>query len=232
MNIFPAIDIHKGKCVRLRQGNFNDEVVYGNDPVAMANNWESKGAKYLHIVDLDGALNGKRMNEEIIRNIVRSISIPIQLGGGIRTLEDIYQCLDMGISRVVIGTSAVLIEGFADRAIEQYEENLAVSIDAVNGWIATHGWTSISNLNAITFAKELECKGLQTIIYTDIEKDGMLSGPNYQQLEQLKQAVGIQIIASGGISSKDHIERLKNLELYGAIIGKALYTGNILLEEI
>lgn len=232
MNIFPAIDIHKGKCVRLRQGNFNDEVVYGNDPVAMAKHWERKGAKYLHIVDLDGALNGKRMNEDIIRNIVKAVNIPIQLGGGIRTLKDICQILDMGINRAIIGTSAVLIEGFIDKAIELYADSLAVSIDAINGLIATNGWTITTNLNAMVFAKELELKGLKTIIYTDIEKDGMLLGPNYQQLEQLKKAVSINIIASGGISSKDHLEKLKSLELYGAIIGKALYTGNILLEEI
>jgi len=232
MIIFPAIDIQNGKCVRLQQGKFDKKEVYGDDPAFMAVQWENKGAEYLHIVDLDGALHGKRVNEDAIKNIVRSIHIPIQLGGGIRTFEDIEQVLKMGISRVILGTSALQTEGFIEKAVELFGEKIAVSIDAMKGYVAVRGWTDISNVKAIDFAEKLEAIGLKTLVYTDIEKDGMLSGPNFLQLEELNNITNINIIASGGISSKDHVEKLKALKLYGAIIGKALYTGNIQLDEI
>lgn len=232
MIIFPAIDIKQGKCVRLEQGKFDKCNVYDDDPASMAIQWEQKGAKFIHVVDLDGALHGERKNEITITNIVRSVSIPIQLGGGIRTLKDIEQALNMGIQRAVIGTSAVLDEGFVQKAVEHFGNKIAVSIDAVKGFVAIKGWTAVSDVKAGDLAKRLEAAGLKTIIYTDIEKDGMLSGPNFYHLEELQNQVQLDIIASGGISNKEHLDKLTSLGLYGAIIGKALYTGNILLEEI
>lgn len=232
MIIFPAIDIRNGKCVRLQQGRFDKEDIYGDNPVEVAQRWEKMGAKYLHLVDLDGALEGKSINEDVIKKIISSVNIPVQLGGGIRSMADIQRVLDFGVSRAILGTSALKEDGFMEEALGQYKEKIAVSIDAKNGLVATNGWTKISGLRAMDFAKKLESLGLTTIIYTDISKDGMLEGPNFGELKELQQNISIDIIASGGISSKENVIKLKELQLYGAIIGKALYTGNIKLEEL
>jgi phosphoribosylformimino-5-aminoimidazole carboxamide ribotide isomerase len=232
MIIFPAIDIRGGKCVRLEQGNADKETIYGEDPVRRAKLWESKGALFLHIVDLDGAFEGVRLNRNIIKSIVDNVSIPVQLGGGIRTIEDVDDVIELGISRVILGTSVVEVEGFIEEAIDKYGEKIAVSIDAKGGYIALNGWTKISDIKAIYFAKVLENLGLKTLIYTDISRDGMLQGPSIEELKALKESVNINIIASGGVSSAADVKLLKDLNIYGAIIGKALYTGNIKLEEI
>lgn len=232
MIIFPAIDIRGGKCVRLEQGRADKETVYGEDPIEVAKLWESKGALFLHVVDLDGAINGNRLNRNIIRSIVDSVDIPVQLGGGIRTIDDIEDVFDSGVGRVILGTSVVEKEGFLEEALEKYGDKIAVSIDAKDGFIATKGWTKISDIKANYYAKALENLGLKTLIYTDISKDGMLSGPNFMELKALKESVDMNIIASGGISSFSDISTLKSLKIYGAIIGKALYSGNITLEEI
>lgn len=232
MIIFPAIDIRNGKCVRLEQGKFDKEQVFGDDPAAMASQWEKKGAKYLHIVDLDGALNGIRTNGTAIEKIIEAISIPVQLGGGIRTLEDISQVLKMGVSRVILGTSALSKEGFVQEALKQYKDKIAVSIDALNGYVAIDGWTNISDVKAIDIIIKFEALGLKNLVYTDIEKDGMLSGPNFAQLKEVKKIFPHNIIASGGISQIEHLKELEDLSMYGAIIGKALYTGDIKLEDI
>lgn len=232
MIIFPAIDIRGGKCVRLEQGNADKETIYGEDPVERAKFWESKGTLFLHIVDLDGAFEGVRLNRNIIKSVVDNVSIPVQLGGGIRTLEDIEDVLELGISRVILGTAVVKEEGFLEEALDKYGERIAVSIDAKGGYVAINGWTKISDIKAIYFAKVLENLGLKTLIYTDISKDGMLQGPNIEELKALKESVDIDIIASGGVSSPEDLRLLKGLNIYGAIIGKALYTGNIKLEEI
>ncbi len=232
MIIFPAIDIKDGKCVRLQQGQFDKVNIYAQNPVEVALRWEQKGAKYIHVVDLDGALRGRSINKEVIRDIVRSVNIPVQLGGGIRNLEDISDVLNDGVSRAIIGTSAVKKEGFVKKALESYGDKVVVSIDAKGGHVAIEGWTQTSQIKALDFAKELELAGLKTLVYTDIAKDGMLSGPNFKELENMKNHVNVDVIASGGISSKEHIKKLKELNLYGAIIGKALYTGAIKLEDL
>jgi phosphoribosylformimino-5-aminoimidazole carboxamide ribotide isomerase len=232
MIIFPAIDIKNGKCVRLQQGQFDKVNIYAQNPVEVALRWEQKGAKYIHVVDLDGALRGRSINKEVIRDIVRSVNIPVQLGGGIRNLEDISDALNDGVSRAIIGTSAVKKEGFVKKALESYGDKVVVSIDAKGGHVAIEGWTQTSQIKALDFGKELESAGLKTLVYTDIAKDGMLSGPNFKELENMKNHVNVDVIASGGISSKEHIKKLKELNLYGAIIGKALYTGAIKLEDL
>lgn len=232
MIIFPAIDLRGGKCVRLQQGEFDKEDIYGENPVEVAQKWERKGAKFLHLVDLDGALKGTSLNGEVIKDIVKTLRIPVQLGGGIRTIEDIERVLNLGVSRVILGTSAVKINGFVEKALSLYKDKIAVSIDAKKGYVAIDGWTKVSDLKALDFAKDLEKMGLKTLIYTDIAKDGMLSGPNFEELESLKKHVSMDIIASGGVSSKEDVEKIRELNLYGAIIGKALYTGNINLEEL
>ncbi|TCT25484.1 1-(5-phosphoribosyl)-5-[(5-phosphoribosylamino)methylideneamino] imidazole-4-carboxamide isomerase [Melghiribacillus thermohalophilus] len=231
MIIFPAIDIRNGKCVRLMQGQYDQEEVYG-DPAEMAKKWASKGGEYLHLVDLDGALTGKAENLPVIQSIVQSVNIPVQVGGGIRSIEQIESYLDAGVRRVITGTSALQHENFLKQAIQRFSRKLAVSIDAKNGFVATDGWTKTSNVRAVDFARKLEDLGLKTIIYTDIAKDGMLSGPNFQELQAINEAVKMDVIASGGITTKKDIQTLKQYNLYGAIIGKALYTGNIELEEM
>ncbi|MBO8155046.1 MAG: 1-(5-phosphoribosyl)-5-[(5-phosphoribosylamino)methylideneamino]imidazole-4-carboxamide isomerase [Bacillaceae bacterium] len=231
MIIFPAIDIRNGKCVRLKQGQYDQEQVYG-DPVEMAQKWESKGAEYLHLVDLDGALNGTAENLPVIESIVEAVHIPIQVGGGIRSIERVENYIKIGVQRVIIGTQALHNESFIEQAIQDYSFQIAVSIDAKNGLVATDGWTKTSDVKALDFARKLESFGLQTIIYTDIAKDGMLSGPNIKELETINEAVNMNVIASGGISSREDVLKVKELDVYGAIIGKALYTGNIELEEI
>lgn len=232
MIIFPAIDIRGGKCVRLEQGLADRETVYGENPAEMARLWESKGALFLHVVDLDGAFQGIRQNRNVIKSIIDNVDIPVQLGGGIRKIEDIEDSLEIGISRVILGTSVVEKEGFLEEALDRFKDKIAVSIDAKDGFVATKGWTEITDIKAVYYAKVLENLGLKTLIYTDISKDGMLSGPNLEEFKTLKGSVDMNIIASGGISSISDINNLKDLKLYGAIIGKALYTGNIKLEEI
>lgn len=232
MIIFPAIDIRNGKCVRLRQGDYNQETIYSNSPVEIAKEWEASGAEYLHAVDLDGAKSGESINVKIIQNIAQTLSIPIQVGGGIRSLEVIEKYIQAGVSRVILGTAAITDFAFLQTAVERYTEQIAVSIDARNGFIATDGWTKNSTVEAIPFIQQLESIGVKTIIYTDILKDGMMSGPNFQELESVQQATTMNIIASGGVTTKEDIQQLKNMNLYGAIIGKALYDGSIKLQDI
>jgi len=229
MNLFPAIDIRDGKCVRLIQGDYGKQQIFG-DPIEMAKKWEVAGAKFLHIVDLDGALVGEAKNLFAIQLILETIHIPIQLGGGIRSLEKVEQLLEMGVSRVILGSAALRDEQFLDKALEVYGSAIAVSIDAKNGFIATDGWTKTSEVDALSFAKKLEEKGCQTIVYTDIAKDGMLSGPNFVELEKINRETTMDVIASGGVSSLEDLRKLKALNMYGAIIGKAIYTGKINLE--
>lgn len=232
MIIFPAIDIRKGKCVRLQQGEFDRESIFGENPVEIASQWLEKGAQSLHIVDLDGALEGRPVHLALIKEIAEKLPIPIQAGGGIRTLEDIQKVLETGVSRVILGTSAVLKKDFAEQAIQLFGERIAVSIDAKNGWIAVDGWKTVTDLKALDYAKTLQNIGLKTIIYTDIAKDGMLSGPNYSELMEMKKNLGINLIASGGISNREDVLQLEQMNFYGAIIGKALYTGDIRLEDL
>ncbi len=231
MVIYPAIDIKDGKCVRLVQGQFNDETIYSNHPVEMARKFEQLGAEYLHIVDLDGARLGEPQNIAAISEIAVKLGIPIQLGGGIRTIEMIEIILCKGIERVILGTSAVKDPEMVKKAIRSFGKNLAVAIDARDGLVAIEGWAKTSSFTAVGFAKKMEDLGANTIIYTDISRDGMLNGPNLKAMEEMAKNVKIDVIASGGVTSLKDIINLKELGISGAIVGKALYTGDIKLQE-
>lgn len=231
MKIYPAIDVKDGRCVRLVQGKFSDVTVYADDPVEMALKWEKLGAEYLHVVDLDGARVGEPVNTAVISKMAVNLGIPVQLGGGIRSIEMIEILLCKGIQRVILGTSAVNDQELVKKAVNTFDNNLVIGIDAKNGFVAIEGWAKTSSFTAIEFAKKMEELGAKTIIYTDIDTDGMLSGPNLKAMEEMVKAVNIEIIASGGVSSIEDIKNLKNVGVSGAIIGKALYTGNIDLAE-
>lgn len=232
MVIYPAIDIKDKSCVRLTQGDYDKITVYEKDPVKVAKRWEQIGAKILHLVDLDGAKNGNRLNQSVVKEIIGNINIPIQLGGGIRDEEGIKTLLDLGVSQVIIGTVAVKNPVWVKEMIGKYGDRIIVSIDALKGMIATDGWQEVSDVKAIDFIKELKSYGLSRIVYTDIEKDGMLIGPNFKIYEELANNVEIEVIASGGVTTLEDIKRLKAMDLYGAIVGKALYTGELDLEEV
>lgn len=232
MIILPAIDIKDGKCVRLTQGDYNQETIYHSSPVTVAKQWETKGAKYLHLVDLNGAKEGRSVNETIIFDIVKSTNIPVQVGGGIRTLETVQTFISAGVDRVIIGTAAITDQSFLEEAVKTYGEKIAVSIDARNGFIATDGWVKTSSIKAIDLIKDLEAIGVKTIVYTDIHKDGMLLGPNLTELKMIHEETTMNVIASGGITTKKDVADIKKLNVYGAIIGKALYDGTLTLEDI
>jgi phosphoribosylformimino-5-aminoimidazole carboxamide ribotide isomerase len=231
MVIYPAIDVKNGKCVRLVQGQFDDETVYSDHPVEMAKKFEQLGAEYLHVIDLDGARLGEPQNIAIISEMAVKLGIPIQLGGGIRTIEMIEIILCKGIERVILGTSAVKDQDMIKKAVQSFGNNLAVAIDARDGMVAIEGWAKTSSFTAVGFAKKMEDLGAKTIIYTDISRDGMLNGPNLKAMEEMVKSVGIDVIASGGVTSLQDIINLKELGVSGAIVGKALYTGDIKLQE-
>lgn len=232
MILFPAIDIRGGKCVRLIQGDYSQEIIYNDSPTAMAKEWEEQGAAYIHVVDLDGAKTGDSLNKEAIQAIAGSVSIPVQVGGGIRSMEIIEAHIAAGVSRVIIGTAAIQDQQFLRDAVAKYGDKIAVSIDARNGFVATDGWTKTSDVKAVDLLKELETIGVKTVVYTDILKDGMLQGPNFVELEMMDRASSIDIIASGGVSTEEDIIQLRELNLYGAIIGKALYEGKLSLVKL
>lgn len=231
MIIFPAIDIKDGNCVRLKQGKFEDMDVYFDNPVEVAKTWEAKGAEFIHIVDLDGAKDGKSKNFEIISEIARTVNIPIQVGGGIRTREAVQTLLDAGVNRVILGTAAVNEKELLKSLVDEYGKQIVVSIDAKDGIVAIDGWVNLSSLNSVDFVKELEEIGVQTIVYTDIAKDGMMEGPNFDIYRELMEKNSIDIIASGGVSTLEDVAKLSEMDMYGAIIGKALYIENIKLED-
>ena len=232
MMIYPAIDMKDQSCVRLTQGAYDRMTVYEKDPVVVAKNWAAKGTQVLHLVDLDGARNGVRVNEAVVQRILQAVNIPVQLGGGIRDTEGVRRFLDMGVDRVIIGTAALKNPPWIREMLTTYGERIIVSIDAVKGLIATDGWEEVSQIRAVDFIRELAAAGLQRIVYTDIEKDGMLQGPNFQMYEELQRKVPIEVIASGGITTLADIKTLKQMGLYGAIVGKALYDGKLNLEEV
>ncbi|MGQ9608035.1 MAG: 1-(5-phosphoribosyl)-5-[(5-phosphoribosylamino)methylideneamino]imidazole-4-carboxamide isomerase [bacterium] len=235
MLVIPAIDIRNGKCVRLIQGKADAETVFSDDPVAIAIKWQEKGAKFLHLVDLDGAFTGAPKNLDIISKIVESVSIPVEMGGGIRDRKTLEDVLVAGVKIAILGTKALTDPDFTKAMCKEYNDRIAVGIDAKDGIAAIHGWTKSSEKSAIKLAQEMRDLGVKTIIYTDIKRDGMLTGPNISATKNISMAVpGVNIIASGGVSSIDDIKALKEIEKYGVkgvIIGKALYTGNIRLEE-
>ncbi len=232
MKLYPAIDLKDGNCVRLIQGDYNEVTVYGSNPAEMAKKWESLGGDYLHIVDLDGAKEGKGINDEAIRAIVSAINIPIELGGGIRSLEDITAKLDMGVDRVILGSAAIKNKALVKEAIDTFgADKIVVGVDAKGGMVAIEGWLEVTDVSALEFCKELEAIGVKTVIYTDIAKDGMMQGPNIEETARLVESTKLDIIASGGVSTLEDLKKLEAIKVYGAIIGKALYIGAIQLEE-
>ena len=234
MIVIPAVDIKGGKCVRLRQGLMDEETIFSDNPEEMALKWEEKGAKRLHLVDLDGAVKGETSNKEVVQNIVKAVSVPVQLGGGIRNMEIIEDYIDMGIDQVILGTVAYKNSDLVEEACKRYAGKIIVSIDSKDGYISIEGWTEQTRMAAIDLAKNFENMGVNSIIYTDIKRDGMENGPNLDAIRRFAGALNMQVIAAGGISSLRDIEDLSALEKYGvngAIIGKALYSGLIKLEE-
>lgn len=232
--IYPAIDIRGGKCVRLIQGDYNQETIYNENPLEVALAWQAQGADWIHLVDLDGAKAGYPVNVELINEIVSNTSAPVQVGGGLRSLRDVEKLLDLGVSRVIIGTAAIEDRPFVQQVLKDYPDQVAIGIDARNGFVATRGWLTTSEVKAETLAIQLAELGAKTFVFTDISRDGMMAGPNIQAIVALAKASGQQVIASGGVSKYEDIHRLAthfNDGISGAIVGKALYTGDILLEE-
>lgn len=231
MRIYPAIDIKDGKCVRLFKGRFDEMTVYGDNPAQMAAKWEKEGGEFLHVVDLDGAKLGHGANAEVIKQICAAVKIPVQTGGGIRTMADIEAKLCCGINRVIIGTSAVRDEEFVREAVAKYKEKIVIGIDATDGKVAIEGWEKVSELGAVEFAKRMEALGVQTVIYTDIATDGTLAGPNAAAMAEMVKNTHLDVIASGGIGNLDHIKALIPTGVEGVIVGKALYTNNVELSQ-
>ncbi len=225
MQILPAIDLRDGKCVNLIQGIAEQETVFSDSPVEMAKRWQADGAEYLHLVDLDGAFQGESANLHIVREIVAELDIPVQLGGGIRGMEQLEDVLALGVDRAILGTAALKQRDLVKKACAKHGEHIAVGIDAKDGMVATHGWLEVSEKSAVEFAKELD--EVQTFIYTDIKSDGMLKGPNVSATENIINTVSANVIASGGVTSLSDIEALKDIGASGAIIGRALYTGDL-----
>ncbi len=232
MIIFPAIDLKEGKCVRLTQGDYNQKQIFSDHPVETALKWQSQGAEYLHLVDLGGALTGIPENKEVIKDIIKALTIPVQVGGGIRSMAYADDLISIGVARIILGTSALSDELFMKKVLEKYHDQVAVSLDARNGLVAIKGWTEISSVKASDLANTLKDYGLKTIVYTDIAKDGMMSGPNFQELSDIQMKTGLDIIASGGVSTISDVKRIQEMNVYGIIIGKALYTGDISLMEL
>ena len=232
MIILPAIDIIDRKPVRLYQGDYAQKEIVGSSVMELAKNFEQSGAEYIHLVDLDGAKEGKRVNHEIILETAHALDVPVEVGGGIRTMDDIEERIDTGVFRVIIGSRAVEDPSFAAKAAARWKDRIAVSIDARGDEAAVHGWTKSGGVKVMPLAKELLSSGVSTIIYTDISKDGMLTGPNFEMLEMLQALPGISLIASGGVSSPDDLKKLQDMGIYGAICGKALYEGRVTMEDI
>ncbi|MFD0943102.1 1-(5-phosphoribosyl)-5-[(5-phosphoribosylamino)methylideneamino]imidazole-4-carboxamide isomerase [Savagea faecisuis] len=232
MILFPAIDIRGGKCVRLTQGDYDQETVYHDSPTAMAQQWEREGGEFIHVVDLDGAKSGDTPNMNAIRDLVQGVNVPVQVGGGVRTMDKVTQHIENGVSRVIIGTAAIEDPEFLKEAVAKYGDKIAVSIDARGGYVATDGWTETSTTKATDLIQELEAIGVKTVVYTDILKDGMMQGPNMEELKEIDDMTSIDIIASGGVSTEQNIRDLREMGLYGAIIGKALYEGALSLQKL
>lgn len=234
MKILPAIDLRGGRVVRLEQGRADAETVYSDDPVAVALDFKKQGAEELHVVDLDGAFTGKPQNLEIVARIVKAFDRPVELGGGLRDLETIRKAIEIGVRRVVLGTKACDSLEFVRQIVDECGgERVAVGIDAKNGKVATKGWTEVGDWDAITLAQGVSVAGAETIIYTDIATDGMFTGPNLPALRDLLEATDCRVIASGGVSTVEHVDSLRALgQLYGVIIGKAIYDKKLSLAEI
>ena len=236
MLLFPAIDLKEGKAVRLLQGRMEDSTVYSDNPVDLAKEFESQGAEYLHIVDLNGAFTGKPVNDEIIRRIVGSVALKIQVGGGIRTLERITELIELGVERVILGTIAVKNPKLVAEAVRRYGKRVIVGIDAKNSLVAVQGWAETTEMRAIDLGVAMKAIGVQSVVFTDIARDGMLQGPNIESTIQMARETGLSVIVSGGISTLADLrnlqaEAIKGVPIEGAITGKALYSGAFTLSE-
>ena len=234
MQIWPAIDLRGGKCVRLQQGDYNRETVFSNDPVVMAMKWKSAGSKYLHLVDLDGAKDGSQVNGDVIGRIVAESGLACQVGGGIRDEPTIARLLELGLRRVIVGTRALREPAWFIDMATKYPGQLVLGIDARDGMVATDGWLETSNTPAVDFARQVADKtqDVAAIVYTDIARDGMLSGPNFEQLAEMQSATNIPVVASGGVTTQQDVERLAGMNTHAAIIGRAIYDGNLDLREV
>ncbi len=234
MLIIPAIDLRDGRCVRLIQGRLDQELVFSDNPVEVALNWQQRGAEWIHVVDLDGAFAGQMKNLEWIKAIVNNVQIPIQVGGGIRSLDTVRQLLDLGVGRVILGTAAIDDPEMVKQAAAEFDERILVGIDGRDGRVVIEGWDKTSEKNILDLGREVESYGIKRIVLTDIRRDGMLKGPNVEGTREMGLACNLKILASGGISSLEDIRSLKALEPYGVegvIIGRALYSGVVVLEE-
>lgn len=232
MQLYPAIDLKDGKSVRLKQGEFKEITVYCEEPYKVARYFEENGASFIHLVDLDGALEGHSVNEDTIKKIVSSVNIPCELGGGIRTMEDIERVLSYGINRVIIGTKAVKDPSFVEEAVKRFgADRIVVGVDAKNGMVAIEGWEKVSDKSALSMCLSMKEMGVKNIVYTDISKDGMLMGPNVAMTQELTDKTGMNIIASGGVSSMEDLRNLNAAGIKGAIIGKAIYENRVNVKE-
>jgi phosphoribosylformimino-5-aminoimidazole carboxamide ribotide isomerase len=232
VQIIPAIDIRGGQCVRLRQGDYGQETVFGADPAAMARRWVEQGARFLHLVDLDGARQGRPVNTDCVRRIIGECGVPCQLGGGLRTEADIAGALEAGVARVVIGTRALQAPSWLEEISRRFPDKIVLGIDAKNGQVATEGWLQVSETSALDLARRCAHLSLAALVYTDIGRDGMLEGANVEAMAAMAAAVALPVIASGGITSVADVRRLAEARLAGCIIGRALYEGRINLREV
>ena len=231
MELFPAIDLIGGKAVRLVKGDYAQMTVYSDSPCDVAVSFERSGARFLHLVDLEGARDGSQTNLPTIREIIEKTGLFVEVGGGIRTLETVERYIGVGADRVIIGTAAVTDPEFLEAAVKKYGDKIAVGVDIKDGYVAIKGWTEKSELSCFDFCEKLAKLGVKTIICTDISKDGLLAGTNLELYRELSARFNMDITASGGVSSLDDVRKLAKMGMYGAILGKALYTGNIKLEE-
>ena len=234
MQLIPAIDLRGGKCVRLFKGEREKETVYSTNPVEVALKWQSEGAARLHLVDLDGAFEGRPVNTSVISAITSSLNIPLKLGGGMRDAENVRRALELGVSKVILGTAAVEKPEMVKELVDRYQDRIIVGIDARDGIVAVKGWVEGSEKRAVDFALEMQDLGVREIIYTDISRDGTLEGPNYSAMEEMAKALDIPLIASGGVSSLEDLRLLRRLEhlgITGVIVGQALYSGKFTLKE-
>lgn len=231
MIIFPAIDLYEGKAVRLFKGNYNEMTVYSDNPPEIAADFAAQGATHIHVVDLEGAKTGKTPNIDIISSIAKTYGLFTEVGGGIRSMEVIDRYIDSGVSRVILGTAAVTEEGFVEAAVKKHGKRIAVGVDIKDGYVAIRGWTEKSELLAMDFCKKMEDIGVDNIICTDISRDGAMKGTNHELYREMSERFSVKITASGGVSSIDDVKRLSSIGIYGAIIGKAYYTGAISIKE-
>lgn len=231
MEIIPAIDLKDGKCVRLYQGDYSQETVFSEDPVEVARRWQSLGAQRLHIVDLDGAAEGSLNHASLIEKIAHSVYIPVQVGGGLRNIGTISQALDLGVARVIIGTAAVEDQSLIKQACQKFGNLVIVGIDARDGYVATHGWKQASAVRAVELAWQMEHLGVGRFIYTDIARDGTLTEPHFDSISDMQKQVNVPLIAAGGITTIEHLQRLSEIGIEAAIVGRALYSGDIDLKK-